>query len=157
MTRRATFDLVVGLAVLVGAWAWVAAPSAQGSNPLVGVWEATEETTPDGGTMLSNVGGIAIYTAGGHYAWMRAYGTRPTYPSQAEATDAQRLAAFNTFSANGGTYTVSGSMVTHHPSVAKNPFVSAPGAGAPQTFQIQGKTLTMTNQQGRIRKFTRGE
>ena len=126
------------------------------ADDLVGAWEITESIVADG-TPIENVGGMIVFTASGHYSWIRMGGTRPSYPSQAEATDAQKIAAFETLGANAGTYTVSGSTLTRDPAAAKNPYVYAPGNTTVRTFQIDGRTLTLTNQNGAVEKLRRIE
>jgi hypothetical protein len=126
------------------------------ADDLVGAWEMTESIEADG-TPRENVGGMIVFAASGHYSWISIRGTRPNYPSQAEATDVQKTAAFETFGANAGTYTASGSTLTRDPAAAKNPYVYAPGNTIVQTFQIDGRTLTLTAQSGAVQKYRRLE
>jgi hypothetical protein len=59
-------------------------------------------------------------------------------------TDAEKLERFDAwdqFTANAGTYKVSGTTLTTQPSVAKNPSVMG-GSGQTRDFKIEGKTLT---------------
>ncbi len=60
-----------------------------------------------------------------------------------EPTDAEKLAAYDSFIANSGTYEVSGSTLTTRPIVAKNPnFMS--GGSLTYTYEIEGDTLRLT-------------
>jgi len=60
-----------------------------------------------------------------------------------EPTDAEKLAAYDSFIANSGTYEVSGSTLTTRPIVAKNPnFMS--GGSVTYTYEIEGDTLRLT-------------
>jgi len=68
---------------------------------------------------------------------------RPDLPLQ-NPTDAQKIAAFEPFSANSGTYEIKGTILTTHPMVAKNPTVMKPGAFVTYDFKIQGNTLLLT-------------
>lgn len=132
----------------------LALPTAQTTNPLVGAWEYTEGTRADG-TSVENPVGMIVFT-NTHYSHIRVSGMRPQYASQAEATDAEKIAAFDTLAANAGTYEVSGSTLTLRPSVAKNPNVYAPGNSIELTFTIDGKTLATTSSTG-VLKFVRVE
>lgn len=129
-------------------------PSAQAQSPnaLVGAWELTEATNADGDNSAAT--GILIFSAG-HYSWIQASGGRPSYASQAEASDAQRVAAFNSFGANAGSYTVSGRTLTRDPAVAKNPYVYAPDRTIVGTFTIEGSMLTITSENGAVSRYRR--
>jgi len=130
--------------------------SGQSRNPLVGVWTIAEGTTLPSGSVRENPKGMLIFT-GRHFSWIIFFGTRPDYTSPAEATDAQKVAVFETFGATAGTYTVSGSAVTLHLEAAKHPYMHAPGYTEEWNFKVDGKALTMTNTRGGVRKLTRVE
>jgi Lipocalin-like domain len=132
------------------------AASAQARNPLVGTWAVAEGTTLPSGAVRENPSGMMIFT-GRHFSWIIFFGKRPNYTSPAEATDAQKVAVFETFGANAGTYTGSGSAVTLHYTAAKHPYMHAPGYTEVWNFKLDGKTLTMTSKQGGVRKLTRVE
>jgi len=132
------------------------AASAQGGNPLVGVWMVEEGTTLPSGSVYENPRGMMMFT-GQHYSWIIFFGKRPNYTSPAEATDAQKVAVFQTFGAHAGTYTLSGATVTFHPEAAKHPYMHAPGYTEVWNFKIDGKALTMTNKRDGVRKLTRVE
>jgi hypothetical protein len=126
---------------------------AQGPSALVGAWELTEGTAPDGST--GEATGMLVFS-GGHYSWIQTFGgDRPSYSSQDEATDAQKLVAFESFGANAGSYTVSGSTLTRDPAAAKNPYVYAPDSTIVATFAIEGRTLTITGENGAVTKYSR--
>ncbi len=131
----------------------IPAAQAQGQSSLVGTWELTEATAPDGST--GEASGMLVFS-GGHYSWIQTFGSdRPSYSSQDEATDAQKVAAFESFGANAGSCTVSGSTVTRDPALAKNPYVYAPGRTIVATFSIQGRALTITDANGAVSKYSR--
>src|SRR2546423_654604 len=62
-----------------------------------------------------------------HYSFMAILGTkqRPRYPSNDKATETEKVASFDGFYANAGSYTVDGSMVTTKSMVAKSEFAMA--------------------------------
>jgi len=136
------------ITVLTLAISTIATPTAQaqGQSPLVGAWELTEATDADGNVIEAT--GMMIFSAG-HYTWIRVSDSnRPDYSSQDEATDAQKVAAFESFGSNAGTYTVSGSTLTRDPVAAKNPYVYAPDHRIVGDFEIEGRTLTITSTRG---------
>jgi len=69
-------------------------------------------------------------------------GNEPVLGS-AEPTDAEKVAAYDSFIANSGTYEVSGSSLTTRPMVAKSPNVMS-GESLTYTYQIEGDTLQLT-------------
>ena len=141
--------VVLLLLAVFAAWA-------QAGNPLVGAWVVAEGTTLPGGTLVENPSGMMIFT-GRHYSWIIFFGKRPNYTWAYDATDAQKVEIFQTFGAHAGTYTVSGSTVTLRPEAAKHPYMYAPGYTDVWKLEIDGKTLTLTNERGGVRKLTRVE
>ena len=69
-------------------------------------------------------------------------GNEPVLGS-AEPTDAEKVAAYDSFIAHSGTYEVSGSSLTTRPMVAKSPNVMS-GESLTYTYQIEGDTLQLT-------------
>ena len=63
---------------------------------------------------------LMIFTAT-HYSTMNVRGSGPRPQLAENATDAERGAAFTPFTANGGTYTLSGTTLTLRRSIAKSP------------------------------------
>ena len=146
-----TFLLITTLTLAVSTLAMPTA-QAQGQNSLVGAWQLTEATDADGSAL--DAMGMVIFS-GGHYSWIRLFGSdRPSYSSQDEATDAQKVDAFGSFGANAGSYSVSGATLTRDPAAAKNPYVYAPGNTLVATFEIEGRTLTITGANG-VERYTR--
>ena len=135
MTLLAVF---VAVATLSGQ----AAPA----NPLVGAWKI------DGAQP-----GLYIFTKQ-HYSFARIQGEPlPDYPSNDKATDAQKVAVFNTLYLNSGTYTVSGNMLATKAMMAKSKFAIG-GAGNQYEFAIAGSSLTLTQKpSGAVLKLTRLE
>ena len=133
--------------VVVGAWALA---SAQSAPSLQGAWRVTEivVTGAAAATTSSPQPGLYVFTRQ-HYSIVTVNGTTarkagaaPKDP--AKLTDAEKVAQYelwNPFTANSGTYQVSGSTLTTRPLVAKNPGVM--GATQTREFKIDGNTLTL--------------
>ena len=116
------------------------------ANPLVGAWKI------DGAQP-----GLYIFTKQ-HYSFARIQGEPlPDYPSNDKATDAQKVAVFNTLYLNSGTYTVSGNMLATRAMMAKSKFAIG-GAGNQYEFAIAGSSLTLTQKpSGAVLKLIRLE
>jgi hypothetical protein len=80
-----------------------------------------------------------------HYSIMRVTGSQPrTLAAKDSFTDAEKLAAYNSFIANAGTYEVADSTLTIHPVVARSPnFMS--GGSDKYHFRVSGDTLWLSN------------
>ena len=87
---------------------------------------------------------------------MRVTGTkpRPKFASNTVATDAEKVASYDGFFAQAGTYEVSGTTITTQPLVAKAEF---PMTGPPSKAEIKidGDTLKWTFASGQTVTFTR--
>jgi hypothetical protein len=139
------------------------AAAAQSKNSLQGAWRVRERT-PAGQNVQTNripQPGLIIFT-GNYYSVMTITSDQPrpevaTEPTK--VTPAQALATFGPFTANSGTYEVSGNTLTTHPLVAKNPAIMR--ATITYSFKIDGNALTLTATngltQGQIIKLTRVE
>ena len=116
------------------------------ANPLVGAWKV-EGAQP----------GLYIFTRQ-HYSFARIQGAAlPDYPSNDKATDADKVAVFNTMYLNTGSYTVTGNTLATKAMVAKSKFAIG-GAGNQYEFTIAGNSLTLTQKPaGAMLKFTRLE
>ena len=127
--------------------------TAFGQQSLEGAWKAVETsiTTPDSSwTVPASQPSLYIF-AGQHYSMMFVLGAEPRQlftgdapiVGSLEPTDAEKVAAFDSFVANSGTYEVSGSKLTTRPMVAKNPnFMS--GGSVTHTYRIDGNNLWLT-------------
>ncbi len=127
-------------------------------GPLEGAWKLVERHRSDG-TTVKNPVGLMVF-AQKHYSWLVTIAERPRY-EQGQETDAQKITVFDSLGANAGTYEVSGSVLTRHPQVAKNPWVMELSEIV-QDFKIEGDTLTLTSRppeggQPNIVKFLRVE
>ena len=118
---------------------------------LQGAWRVTEVVTT-GANASDNKSpqpGLYLFTKQ-HYSVVSVGGTAarkdPGAPADpANLTDAEKLARYEVwspFTANAGTYKVTGSTLTTQPLVAKNPSVMA-GPPATREFKIAGNTLTL--------------
>jgi len=144
--------LVVAAAVWVGG---VLPAQAQAKSPVEWVWKVAEVQTIGGanpGTNASPQPGLYIFTRG-YYSIQTINSDKPrTVIPQgqgggrgqaASLTDAQKLALYEHWrplTANSGTYTIKGNVLTTRPLVAKNEGVIK---GEPQVreFKIEGSTL----------------
>ena len=116
------------------------------ANPLVGAWKV-DNAQP----------GLYVFTRQ-HYSFARIQGEPlPEYPSNDKATDAQKVAVFNTLYLNSGTYTVTGNTLATRAMVAKSKFAIG-GGGNQYEFVVSGNTLTLTQKPaGAVLKLTRLE
>jgi Lipocalin-like domain len=114
-------------------------------KPIEGVWKVTE-TVVTGANASNNASAqpSLIIFAQQHYSMMYVPGSKPRalYKAQ-EPTNDEKIAAFDSLVANTGTYEISGSTLTIHPIVARNPNFMAGGFDKYQ-FRIDGTTLTLT-------------
>jgi len=115
---------------------------------LKGVWKFTEFSIsgPNAGSTINTPAqpGIFSFTKK-HYSimFLSSDKPRPEYRLQG-ATDAEKMMAWEPFSANSGTYEIKGTTLTTHPVIAKNPTVMKPGAFVTYVFSVKGKTLLLT-------------
>ena len=145
MKEGGAMKYVMTLLALVVAAATLSGQSAP-ANPLMGAWKV------DGAQP-----GLYIFTKQ-HYSFSRVQGEPlPDYPSNDKATDAQKVAVFNTLYLNSGTYTVTGNMLATKAMMAKSKFAIG-GAGNQYEFTISGNALTLTQKpSGATLKLTRLE
>ena len=129
----------------------IASAGAQNSNEMIGAWELTEWTNPQGQPVDASA--MIVFSAG-HYIWLATRGDRPDY-APGEATDEQRIAAFDTLSTNGGAYSISGDRSISHPKVAKHAYQTAPDYTIEGNFVIEGDSMTFTNDSGSVYRFRR--
>ena len=131
----------------------------QTKNPLMGAWKVTEIANPGSPPLTNPQPGLYVFTEK-HYSAVRLNGTKPLppYPSNDAATDAEKVASFNTIYVNAGGYATSGNMLTLSPTVAKSAFAMAPGRTVQYEFTVKGDTLTLVEKpRGPGLKFVRLE
>jgi hypothetical protein len=140
MLGATTAVLVLGLLTPVESW------GQQATEGLEGAWRVTEITTsgPAARTLTSPQPGLLLFT-GRHYSYTLVTGDEPRPDlggGLVSATDL--LTIWNPFTANAGTYEVSGSRMVRRPIVAKSPDAMAPGAFNEYTFVLTADTLWIT-------------
>ena len=114
-------------------------------NPLRGAWRVAEIARANSPPITNPQAGLYIFTDR-HYSFARYNGTRPLpdYPSNDQATDADKVAVFNMLYINTGTYTLTGNMLATSAIVAKSAFAVAPGRVNQYEFTVNGNMLTLT-------------
>ena len=139
--------LVAG-AVLVVALGIVAVAQRGGADsPVIGVWRLSEVTLtgPNARTLKNPQPGLVIFTPR-YYSRneVTSDAPRPEIPLQ-NPTDKQRADAFSPFTANAGTYTITGDEIRYDVITAKHPTAMKNGNVAVDTFRMEGKnTLWLT-------------
>ncbi len=131
--------VVAALVVVAGAWR----TNMPNSNPaLQGAWTVTSWEV-NGEAVTAPQPGIIVFTET-HYTMMyvSVAQSRPRYAGE-EMTDAEVMAAYNTFTANSGRYEVNGNELTTRAYVAKDPNYLFDGTATTQTytFQREGEIL----------------
>ncbi len=120
--------------------------SAAAQGKLEGIWKKTEVTMtgPNAEKIPHPQPNIFIFTKR-HFSQTEVEGEnpRPAQPLE-KATDAQKVAVWEQFSASAGTYEVKGTTVTLHYLVAKNPEDMKPGHFETYDLKIEGKILLLT-------------
>ncbi len=133
---------------------------AQSSSPaptvaqLVGTWKLVSvEDTANGKTQAAarygpNPAGFLMYEADGYMCATLGQGDRPAWKNPAQATDAEKIAYYDTLVAYCGTYKLdpAKSMVTHYPTIAWMP--AYVGSAQPRPFRLEGDKLIITVTEG---------
>ena len=134
--------------LLVLAAALMVVPSAafaqEDHSSVMGAWLLTGVTTADGVEQMQHPG-LWIYTST-HYSTMFVIGDEARGDSSEEDTDADKLAAYESFIANSGRYEIEGDQLTTHAYVAKFPnYMHAfPDNDVVYTFAVDGDMMTLT-------------
>ena len=131
------------------------APSAQtpamsgstSADPLQGTWKLQKliEVAPGGSAHpMKNVDGLIMFMKGHHsMVLIHSDETRTPFLGQFTATDEEKVNAFDSSTANAGTYEISeGSRLTTHPVAAENPGFA--GGQGEYEFRVEGDTLFLT-------------
>ena len=141
MTRAIAVALTTAM-LLISAWP---AGAEDIASPVVGLWKLTGNTTKivATGAMEKQAGehpsGYQLFTKGGHMMYFQAAENRKP-PAGKVATDAERVAMFDTLVAYAGTYKLDGSKVLIH-------FEANSVPGIPDrayAMEISGNKLTLT-------------
>jgi len=124
-----------------------------GSVGVVGAWRfvTSVSRTEDGNVSRQSrpgATGYIIYTDDGHMAFLNMRSTRPGFESgsQEGGTPDEKIAAFDNFVANCGTYEVEGNTVVHHVEAASVPNIV--GTDLVRTFTLSGDELRVTTPLG---------
>ena len=142
-------------AALVGVQAMAAQP-ARGSLP--GVWHVVEAriTGPAPRTIsFADRPNLTIITAK-HYSRVevQADGPRPALADVAKATADELRAVWGPFVAEAGTYEIApGGLVTMRPIASKNPAIMGPAVFITYAYQLEGDTLSLTQQRNQSGPF----
>jgi hypothetical protein len=119
--------------------------SKEATGPLEGVWREAEivVTGANASTISNPQPSLYIFTPT-HYAMLGTLGDKPRQLHKAlDATNDEKIAAYNSFWGNAGTYEVTGDMVTIQPVIARMPNFMAGGSQKLQ-FRLDGDTLWLT-------------
>ena len=135
--------LTVGVVVLLAASGLEGQQTTQG---LEGAWRVTEVATTGalGRTLGTPQPGLLLFT-GGYYSYTFVTSDQPRpIPPRGLANVEDMLDVWSPFTANAGTFEVSGNRMTRRPVVAKSPDAMAPGAFNEYTFRLSADTLWVT-------------
>lgn len=137
------FRLLKGLTLMVIYTTIVSAQSST-KKSIEGVWKVTEiVVTGDASNVPNPQPGLIIFTRK-HYSVMWVPGNQPRSLFKGEnPTNEEKIAAYDSFVANSGTYEVADGTLTLHPMVARSPNFAAGGVSKNQ-MRIEGTTLWLT-------------
>ncbi len=126
--------------------------------PLEGAWSVVSirVTGPDSAANTTVQPSVYLFDDK-HYSMMRVTGNQPRLLAANDSvTDAEKLAAYDSFVANAGTYEVADSTLTIHPVVARSPnFMS--GGSDKYHFRVSGDTLWLSNTGADLRMMIGGQ
>ena len=132
--------LAVGIAIVLTPWGIEGQSALPG---LEGAWRVTEVVS-GGQALASPQPGLLLFT-GRHYSYTFVTSEEPRPDLPPGAVTAEALATvWNPFTANAGTFEVSGNTMTRRPIVAKSPAAMAPGAFNEYPFRLIADTLWST-------------
>lgn len=137
---------------LVAALAVGCQPATEEAGPLEGAWKYVElsTTSPDTSSTITSPQPSLYIFLKQHYSVMFVPGSEPRELFSgdepvlgSDPTDAEKLAAYDSFIANSGTYELTDSTLTTRPMVAKNPNFMA-GGSLTFTYRVEADTLRLT-------------
>ena len=135
-------------------WAWSTA-EAQSTSDLAGAWVVSSWESADGEVNSSPQRGLFVFTATGHYSMMYVPGSEPRAELSETSIDADFVAAYNSFVANSGRYTIDGNEITYEAFMAKDAaymgrFAPTGGEGNAQSFafELSDGVLTLSAGEG---------
>ncbi len=134
----------VALAMAMAVWPAGEAAAQTSASGLDGAWRV-DQVSSGGRVLTSPQPGLLLFT-GRHYSYTLVTGDQPRPELPGGLVSApDLLAVWNPFSANAGTFEVSGDRMVRRPVVAKNPDAMAPGAFNEYTFRLSADTLWVTS------------
>ncbi len=148
----------IALAVLAATLLAACERAERPEPPLEGAWSVVSIRVTGPDSAANTTVQPSVYLFGDkHYSMMRITGNQPrTLAAKDSATDAEKLAAYNSFVANTGTYEVADSTLTIHPVVARSPnFMS--GGSDKYHFRVSGDTLWLSNTGADFRTMIGGQ
>jgi hypothetical protein len=109
-----------------------------------GAWRVVEVSGPGPRTLSSPQPGLLLFS-GRHYSYTFVTSEGPRPPLPPGPTTAEALATtWNPFTANAGTFEISGETMTRRPLVAKDPGSMAPGVFNEYLFRVVADTMWVT-------------
>jgi len=147
-------SLLIAILLTAAALAQTATPAPTIAQ-LLGTWKlvSIEETTKDGKVQPStqfgpHPHGFIMYQPDGYMCATIVNGDRPVWKDPAKATDAEKIAYYDSFIAYCGTFKLDSatSTVTHFPEVAWTP--SYVGSAQPRPFRLEGNRFIITATRG---------
>lgn len=155
MTMNSASKIVLaGLAAAVLTACEAAESSGSSDSPLEGAWSVVSISSAGQDVMVQP---SVILFGDRHYSMMRVTGNQPrTLSATDSVTDAEKIAAYDTFVANSGTYEVMDSTITIHPTVARSPNFMAGGSDK-YTYRVSGDSLWLSNTGSDIRSMIGGQ
>ena len=146
MKRSAT---VVACLLSLSVLATVPSALAQ-ADKLIGVWKTTEAKLPanpeqnlEGGTLANPQPEITVFTQK-HFITVGVHSEEPRPDLPQNSTDAQLLEAWRPFTAQAGTYEVTGSTITIHTMVTKSPNLMNRKASRTRNYRFEGDVLILS-------------
>jgi hypothetical protein len=144
-------SLLIAILLTAASLAQTAAPTVA---QLLGTWKlvSIEDTMKNGTVQSSPFGphphGFIMYQPDGYMCASIVNSDRPAWKDPDKATDAEKIAYYDTFIAYCGTYKLdsANSTVTHFPEVAWTP--SYVGSTQPRPFRLEGNRLIITATRG---------
>ena len=138
MNKKNSFSLLSGIALLFSM------SIAQAESPLEGAWLAVSNVAEDG-TETDAQSGLYVFTPT-HYSIMfvNTAEARPAYEGE-QQTDAEKLANYNSITANSGRYEIDGNILKTRAYVAKdtNYMGGWPDNETTFEFSVDGDKLTI--------------
>ncbi len=148
----------IALAVLAASLLTACEGAERSESPLEGAWSVASIHVSGPDSAASTTVQPSLFLFGDkHYSMMRVTGNQPrTLAATDSPTDAEKLAAYNSFIANTGAYEVADSTLTIHPVVARSPNYMSGGSDI-YHFRVSGDTLWLSNTGADIRTRIGGQ